>query len=52
LDWFDAAELRGMGWRDMIRALASLGVTGPTGKQLSVGTLSSTVWRIRAVSGF
>ena len=48
LGWFDAAGERGMGWRDMIRALAAAGVVGPTGKQLSVGTLSSTVWRVRA----
>jgi hypothetical protein len=46
--WFDAAERRGMGWGDMIRALAAAGVTGRSGKPLSVGTLSSTVWRKRA----
>lgn len=48
LDWFDAAERRGMGWRDMIRALTAAGVTGKGGKPLSVGTLSATVWRKRA----
>ncbi|MCK1478235.1 hypothetical protein IVB27_26385 [Bradyrhizobium sp. 197] len=48
LHWFDAAERRGMGWRDMIRALTTAGVTGKTGKPLSVGTLSATVWRKRA----
>lgn len=48
LHWFDAAERRGMGWRDMIRALTTAGVTGRGGKPLSVGTLSATVWRKRA----
>ncbi|MGL3107245.1 hypothetical protein [Bradyrhizobium sp. BR 1432] len=50
LDWFDAAERRGMGWLDMIRALTAAGVTGRGGEPLSVGTLSSTVWRKRAES--
>jgi hypothetical protein len=45
--WFDAAEQRGMSWRDMIRALAAAGVTGKGTKPVSVGTLSSTVWRAR-----
>jgi hypothetical protein len=48
MHWFDAAERRGMGWRDMIRALTAAGVNGRGGKPLSVGTLSSTVWRKRA----
>jgi len=48
MNWFDAAERRGMGWRDMIRALTTAGVTSRDGKPLSVGTLSSTVWRKRA----
>lgn len=48
LDWFDAAERRGMGWRDMIRALTAAGVTSRRGKPLSIGTLSSAVWRRRA----
>jgi hypothetical protein len=48
LDWFDAAERRGMGWRDMIRALTAASVTSRRGKPLSVGTLSSAVWRKRA----
>lgn len=47
LGWFDAAERRGMSWRDMIGALAAAGVTGKGGRPLSVGTLSSTVWRVR-----
>lgn len=51
LDWFNAAERRGMSWRDMIRALTAAGVTGRGGKSLSVGTLSSTVWRKRAETG-
>ena len=48
MHWFDAAKRRGMGWRDMIRALSAAGVNGRGGKPLSVGTLSSTVWRKRA----
>jgi hypothetical protein len=48
MHWFDAAGRRGMGWRDMIRALTAAGVNGRGGKPLSVGTLSSTVWRKRA----
>lgn len=48
MHWFDAAERRGMGWRDMIRALTAAGVNARDGKPLSVGTLSSTVWRKRA----
>jgi hypothetical protein len=48
LGWFDAAERRGMSWRDVIRALTAAGVTGKGGKPLSAGTLSSTVWRKRA----
>lgn len=47
LAWFDAAERRGMGWRDMIRVLTAAGVTSRDGKPLSVGTLSSAVWRKR-----
>lgn len=50
MDWFDAAERRGMSWLGMIRALTAAGVTGRGGKPLSVGTLSSTVWRKRAES--
>ncbi|MET4520196.1 hypothetical protein [Bradyrhizobium sp. I1.7.5] len=45
--WFDAAERRGMSWRDMIGALTAAGVCGKGGQPLSVGTLSSTVWRAR-----
>ncbi|MDU0954219.1 MAG: hypothetical protein E6614_02420 [Bradyrhizobium sp.] len=48
LGWFAAAERRGLGWRDMTRALAAAGVTSGGGKPLSIGTLSSTVWRKRA----
>lgn len=50
LGWFDAAEQRGMSWNDMVRALAAAGVTGKGGNPLSIGTLSSTVWRERAVA--
>ncbi|MBR0724113.1 hypothetical protein [Bradyrhizobium manausense] len=45
--WFDAAEGRGMSWQDMIRGLTAAGVTTRGGRPLSVGTLSSTVWRKR-----
>jgi hypothetical protein len=48
LAWFDAAEQRGMGWRDMIGVLTAAGVTRRSGKPLSIGTLSSTVWRKRS----
>lgn len=47
LDWFDAAEARGMAWRDIARALATADVTDKHGKALSTGTLSSAVWRAR-----
>jgi hypothetical protein len=32
MHWFDAAERRGMGWRDMIRALTAAGVNARGGK--------------------
>lgn len=48
LDWFAAAERRGLKWPDMIRALAAAGINSRNGMPLSVGTLSSTVWRKRA----
>ena len=48
LAWFDAAGRRGMGWGDLIRALTAAGITGRGGKPLSIGTLSSTVWRKRS----
>jgi hypothetical protein len=35
MHWFDAAERRGMGWRDMIRALTAAGVNGRGGKRAS-----------------
>lgn len=47
LAWFDAAEARGMTWEDMIAALFAAGVVRPDGRPLSVGTLSSAVWRKR-----
>jgi hypothetical protein len=47
LAWFDAAEARGMTWDDMIAALFAAGVTRPDGGPLTVGTLSSAVWRRR-----
>jgi hypothetical protein len=48
LEWFDAAEARGLTWSDMIRLLFAAGAVGKNGKPLPVGTLSSTVWRKRA----
>jgi hypothetical protein len=48
LAWFDSAERRGMGWRDMISVLTAAGVTRRGGKPLSIGTLSSAVWRKRS----
>jgi hypothetical protein len=48
LEWFDAAEARGLTWSDMIRLLSAAGAVGQNGKALLVGTLSSTVWRKRA----
>jgi hypothetical protein len=48
--WFDAAEQRGMSWRDMIRALTAAGVMGKRTKPVSVGALSSTVWRARTMT--
>lgn len=48
--WFEAAEQRGMGWGDMARALAAVGVTAQGEKAFGVGTLSSTVWRKREVT--
>jgi len=47
LPWFDAAEARGMTWEDMSAALSVAGVTRPDGRPLSIGTLSSAVWRKR-----
>lgn len=47
LPWFDAAEARGMTWEDMSAALSAAGVTRADGRPLSVGTLSSAVWRKR-----
>jgi hypothetical protein len=47
LDWFEAAEARGMTWDDMIAVLAAAGARRPNGLPLSRGTLSSTVWRKR-----
>jgi len=48
LTWFDAAERRGMGWRDMIGVLTAAGIARRGGKPLSIGTLSSAVWRKRS----
>lgn len=48
LDWFEVAESRGMTWRNMAKLLTAAGVTGKGGGPLSVGTLSSSVWKRRA----
>lgn len=48
LAWFDGAERRGMTWQDMITALTAAGVKGRSGRSLSIGTLSATVWRARS----
>jgi hypothetical protein len=47
LAWFDAAEARGMTWEDMVAVLSAAGVKGGTGRRLTVGSLSSAVWRKR-----
>lgn len=47
LPWFDAAEARGMTWEDLVAVLSLAGVTGPKGRPLTVGSLSSAVWRKR-----
>lgn len=47
LDWFDAAEARGLTWSDMTRVLFAAGAKGRGGRHISVGTLSSAVWRKR-----
>lgn len=48
LDWFDAAEARGLTWRDMSRLLLTAGTHGSDGRAIPVGTLSSAVWRKRS----
>jgi hypothetical protein len=48
LDWFEAAEARGLTWDDMIAVLAAAGARRPNGLPLSRGTLSSAVWRKRS----
>lgn len=48
LDWFDAAERRGMSWRAMAEVLTAAGITARNGKPLSGGLLSATVWKKRA----
>jgi hypothetical protein len=47
LDWFDAAEARGMTWDDMIAVLAAAGAKRENELPLSRGALSSAVWRKR-----
>lgn len=47
LDWFDLVEARGLTWGDISRLLFSAGAKGSNGRPISIGTLSSTVWRKR-----
>lgn len=47
LDWFAAVEARGLTWGDISRLLLAAGAKGGNGRAMSVGTLSSTVWRKR-----
>jgi hypothetical protein len=47
LDWFNAAEARGLTWSDMTRMLFAAGAKGRGGRPISIGTLSSAVWRKR-----
>lgn len=48
LDWFDAVEARGLTWSDISRLLLAAGAKDRNGRAISVGTLSSTVWRKRS----
>jgi hypothetical protein len=45
LPWFVLARDRGLTWGDMGAALASVGILSPAGKPVSIGALSSAVWR-------
>jgi hypothetical protein len=47
LNWFDAVEARGLTWNDVTRLLFVAGAKGLNGRPISVGTLSSSVWRKR-----
>ena len=47
LSWFDAVEIRGLTWNDVTRLLFAAGAKGPNGRPISIGTLSSAVWRKR-----
>jgi len=47
LDWFDAVEARGLTWGNISRLLLAAGAKGRNGRAISIGTLSSTVWRKR-----
>ena len=48
LSWFAMAERRGLTWRDMAAALASVDILSASGKVVTVGALSSAVWRARS----
>jgi len=47
LDWFAAVEARGLTWGDISRLLLAADAKGGNGRAISIGTLSSTVWRKR-----
>jgi hypothetical protein len=47
LGWFATVGARGMTWVDIAQVLSAAGATGQNGRTISVGTLSSTVWRKR-----
>jgi hypothetical protein len=47
LSWFAMVEARGLTWADITRLLSVAGAMGQNGRAISIGTLSSTVWRKR-----
>jgi len=47
LDWFNAAEARGMSLDDIVAALTAAGATYEDGSRINPGTLSAALWRKR-----
>lgn len=47
LAWFDVVEARGLTWGDISRLLFAAGAKSKNGRPISIGTLSSAVWRKR-----
>ena len=47
LSWFAMVEARGLTWADITRLLSGAGAMGRNGRAISIGTLSSAVWRKR-----